>query len=121
MVGKPVGGNKEKEAWDRHSAKRHRLQDRDKHLMAMLAMCRYLTTEQIRRLCYPGRTATPAEKRLRQLGGIGKFGFPTPMVERRLYRADDATLLPAWKLTPRGYLNASALIPTLTMPPPQAE
>jgi len=58
----------------------YRLQDRDQQLLAMLAMCRYLSTEQIRRLSFPGRTETPADKRLRQLAGIGKYGFTKPFV-----------------------------------------
>jgi hypothetical protein len=64
----------------------YRLQDRDQQLLAMLAMCRYLSTEQIRRLSFPGRTETPADKRLRQLAGIGKYGFTKPFVERTAYR-----------------------------------
>jgi hypothetical protein len=75
-------------------------------------MCRYLSTEQIRRLYFPARTETPADKRLRQLAGIGKYGFPNPFVERTIYRNYAGELIPVWKPTPSGYMVAVNIIET---------
>ena len=100
---------------------RYRLQDRDQQLLAMLAMCRYLSTEQIRRLCFPGRTETPADKRLRQLAGIGKYGFPNPFVERTTYRNYAGELIPVWKPTPLGYVAAAKVVAATTRPPRGAD
>jgi len=99
----------------------YRLQDRDRQLLTMLAMCRHLSREQIRRLCFAGRTATPADKRLRQLAGIGKYGFPNPFVERTVYRNYSGELIPVWKPTASGYAVAATLVETITQPPPAAE
>ncbi len=99
----------------------YRLQDRDRQLLAMLAMCRYLSTEQIRRLCFMGRTETPADKRLRQLAGIGKYGFPNPFVERSVYRNFAGQLIPVWRPTTSGYVVAAAIVETTTQPPRGAE
>jgi len=99
----------------------YRLQDRDQQLLAMLAMCRYLSTEQIRRLSFPGRTETPADKRLRQLAGIGKYGFTKPLVERTAYRNYAGDLIPVWKPTPLGYVAAANVVEATTRPPRNAE
>jgi protein involved in plasmid replication-relaxation len=109
------------EVTDIHDFKRYRLQDRDKQLLAFMAMGRYLTTEQIRRLSFPGRTETPADKRLRQLAGIGKYGFPNPFVERRMYRNYEGQFFPVWKPTLRGYVAAANVLPGITQPPKGSE
>jgi hypothetical protein len=99
----------------------YRLQDRDQQLLAMLAMCRYLSTEQIRRLSFPGRTETPADKRLRQLAGIGRYGFTKPFVERTAYRNYAGDLIPVWKPTPLGYVAAANIVEATPRPPCNAE
>ena len=97
------------------------LQDRDRQLLTALAMCRCLSTEQIRRLCFAGRTETPAHKRLRQLAGIGKYGFPDPLVERTVHRTYAGDLISVWKPTALGYVVAGKLVETITRPPRGAD
>src|SRR5215470_16931576 len=93
------------------------LQDRDRQLLTALAMCRCLSTEQIRRLCFAGRTETPAHKRLRQLAGIGKYGFPEPLVERTVQQTYAGDLITVWKPTALGYVVAGNVVETITQPP----
>jgi protein involved in plasmid replication-relaxation len=93
------------------------LQDRDRQLLTVLAMCRCLSTEQVRRLCFAGRTETPAHKRLRQLAGIGKYGFPDPLVERTVQQTYSGDLITVWKPTGLGYVVAGNVVETITRPP----
>jgi len=97
------------------------LQDRDRQLLTALAMCRCLSTEQIRRLCFAGRTETPAQKRLRQLAGIGKYGFPEPLVERIVHQTYAGDLVTVWTPTTLGYVVAGNVVETITRPPRGAE
>ncbi len=97
------------------------LQDRDRQLLAALAMCRCLSTEQIRRLCFAGRTETPAHKRLRQLAGIGKYGFPEPLVERIVHQTYAGDLVTVWTPTALGYVVAANVVETITRPPRGAD
>ena len=106
---------------NRETFRRYWLQDRDRQLLTMLAMCRYLSTEQIRRLCFAGRTETPADKRLRQLAGIGKYGIPNPFVERTVCRNYAGQLISVWKPTTSGYAVAATEAETITQPPRAAE
>ncbi len=93
------------------------LQDRDRQLLTVLAMCRCLSTEQVRRLCFAGRTETPAHKRLRQLAGVGKYGFPEPLVERTVQQTYAGDLITVWKPTALGYGVAANFAETITRPP----
>ena len=97
------------------------LQDRDRQLLTAMAMCRCLSTEQIRRLCFAGRTETPAHKRLRQLAGIGKYGFPEPLVERIVHQTYAGDLVTVWTPTALGYVVAANVVETITRPPRGAE
>jgi protein involved in plasmid replication-relaxation len=97
------------------------LQDRDRQLLTVLAMCRCLSTEQIRRLCFAGRTETPAHKRLRQLAGIGKYGFPEPLVERTVHQTYAGDLVTVWTPTTLGYVVAGNVVETITRPPRGAD
>jgi len=97
------------------------LQDRDRQLLTALAMCRCLSTEQIRRLCFAGRTETPAHKRLRQLAGIGKYGFPELLVERIVHQTYAGDLVTVWTPTALGYVVAANAVETITRPPRGAE
>src|SRR5712692_2441124 len=90
------------------------LQDRDRQLLTALAMCRCLSTEQVRRLCFSGRTETPAHKRLRHLAGIGKYGFPEPLVERTVHQPTPASSLRSGRPQPWG----TSLPLTLSKPSP---
>src|SRR5260370_23717605 len=97
------------------------LQDRDRQLLTALAMCRCLSTEQTRRLCFAGRTETPAHKRLRQLAGIGKYGFPEPLVERSVHQTYAGDLVTVWTPTALGYVVAANIVESITRPPRGAE
>jgi hypothetical protein len=48
-----------------------RLTDRDTRILAKCAVCRWLTTDQIRRLYFPGSTLNAVQKRLRKLADDG--------------------------------------------------
>jgi hypothetical protein len=97
------------------------LQDRDRQLLTALAMSRCLSTEQIRRLCFAGRTETPAQKRLRQLAGIGKYGFPEPLVQRTAHQTYSGDLVTVWTPTTLGYVVAGNVVETITRPPRGAD
>src|SRR6516162_10604149 len=97
------------------------LQDRDRQLLTALAMSRCLSTEQIRRLCFAGRTETPAQKRLRQLAGIGKYGFPETLVERIVHQTYAGELVTVWTPTTLGYVVAGNVVETITRPPRGAD
>src|SRR5262249_21587692 len=97
------------------------LQDRDRQLLTALAMCRCLSTEQIRRLCVAGRTETAAQTRLRQLAGIGKYGFPEPLVERTVHQTYAGDLVTVWTPTTLGYVVAGNVVETITRPPRGAD
>jgi hypothetical protein len=101
--------------------KSYLLQNRDRQLLTALAMCRCLSTEQIRRLCFPGRTETPAHKRLRQLAGIGKYGFPESLVERTVHQTYSGDLVTVWTPTTLGYVVAGNVVETITRPPRGAD
>ncbi len=97
------------------------LQDRDRQLLTAIAMCRCLSTEQVRRLGFAGRTETPAHKRLRQLAGIGKYGLPEPLVERIVHQTYAGELVTVWTPTTLGYVIAGNAVETITRPPRGAE
>lgn len=73
---------------------------RDRDLCGLLALARYLTTEQIRRLCFPVQQESSARKRLAQLA------LEPALVRRLSYRTYDGQLVPVWALTERGYALA---------------
>lgn len=48
-----------------------RLTERDEHLLVKCALCRWLTTEQLKRLYFPEATLNAVQKRLRKLADAG--------------------------------------------------
>ena len=48
-----------------------RLTERDRRLLAKCAVCRWLTTDQLKRLCFPEATLNAVQKRLRKLAEAG--------------------------------------------------
>jgi hypothetical protein len=50
------------------AGRNRQLTERDRELCGFLAVCRYLTREQIERLMFPGRSKARSSTRLRQLG-----------------------------------------------------
>src|SRR2546426_4539247 len=70
----------------KEAGRNRQLTERDRELCGFLAVCRYLTREQIERLMFPGRSKARSSTRLRQLassiGGQaaalrGDLGFAT--------------------------------------------
>jgi hypothetical protein len=51
------------------AGRNRQLTERDRELCGFLAVCRYLTREQIERLMFPGRSKARSSTRLRQLAG----------------------------------------------------
>ncbi|MFZ5479106.1 MAG: replication-relaxation family protein [Myxococcota bacterium] len=89
---------------------RGRLTQRDRQLMGALAIARYLTTEQLARLFFPGRHPETARKRLLALAGEGKAGLPQLYLRRLFYRTFDGQLVAVWTLTGIGYLTAEGVL-----------
>lgn len=91
------------------------LQDRDRHLLAMLGIARYLSTEQLARLFYPGRDISRLRHRLAQLAGDKAQRLPQ-YVRRVDYRDSDGRLASAWRLDDAGYIVAEGLLGPLKRP-----
>src|SRR3954469_5861205 len=93
---------------------------RDRELFVHLAISRYLTSEQIDKLVFPGKTASIAPRRLRRLAS-GKHQY----VRRLPFRTKDGGTALAWTLKPLGYLAAHNLFSRTpeqpTHEPPGAE
>src|SRR2546427_10674745 len=51
----------------KEAGRNRQLTDRDRELCGFLAVCRYLTREQVERLMFPGRSKARSSTRLRQL------------------------------------------------------
>src|SRR5713101_2425957 len=64
-----------------------RITRRDRELLAIMAMARYLSSEQIQRLFFAGRTEAACRIRLFQLAGLGKRPQPTPYIRRLRFRS----------------------------------
>jgi hypothetical protein len=82
-----------------------RLQRRDRELLALLGLCRYLTANQVVALELLGRTEKAAAHRLRRLSGGGPaqgWPFSPPLVRTVAYRAFTGEPLRLWGLAPAG-------------------
>src|SRR5438477_8697820 len=82
-------------AWNRQLA------DRDRELCGFLAVCRYLTREQIERLMFPGRSKARSSTRLRQLAA--KMGGQAAVVRGDLGYGSADGWTAVWALTPEGF------------------
>lgn len=92
---------------------RTRLQDRDRELIAHLAVTRYLSTEQIARLMFPGRHTSVTRKRLRKLeGGEGTAAY----VRRLTWRTFEGVPQFAWSLADAGFVYASQMLGAVRVP-----
>jgi hypothetical protein len=74
---------------------------RDRELFVHLAISRYLTSDQIAKLVFSGKTASIAPRRLRRLAA-GKHQY----VRRLPFRTKDGGMALAWTLKPLGYMAA---------------
>src|SRR5712692_11662283 len=60
-----------------------RLTDRDKQLIAVLAVARYFSNSQITKLFFSGRSPKTMRKRLLRLAGEGRSAFSPPYLRDR--------------------------------------
>ncbi len=89
-----------------------RITRRDRELLAMMATARYLSSEQIQRLFFSGRTEAACRIRLFQLAGLGKQPQPTPYIRRLRFRSFEGKWFSAWAPTPLGYVVTRAVLGT---------
>lgn len=98
------------------------LTDRDRQVVGYLAIARYLSTTQLHRLAYPGRTLPPCRRRLMRLSGLWKTSkhkptkagvqenFVPPYLRRREYRTFGGEIAEVWALTDAGHLLAEQVL-----------
>jgi hypothetical protein len=88
------------------------LTDKDRQLIGVLAIARYLSNQQLQRLFYSGRTAKTMSKRLRSLAGEGPRKFIRSYLRRLSYRTLEGRYFDLWALTAAGYATAQAILET---------
>jgi hypothetical protein len=91
---------------------RTRLTDKDRQIIGVLAIARYLSNQQLQRLFYSGRTGRTMCKRLRSLAGEGPRKFNRPYLRRLSYRTLEGRYVDLWALTAAGYATAQAILET---------
>src|SRR5215831_4386411 len=89
-----------------------RLTNRDRQLLGVLATARYLSSEQIHRLFFFGRTEAACRGRLFLLGGLGKQRNPLAYVKRLRFRSFEGQWFSVWTPTLRGYCIARNVLGT---------
>src|SRR5438128_10421063 len=77
------------------------LTERDRALCGFLAVCRYLTREQIERLMFPGRSKARSSTRLRQLAS--SIGGQAAVIRGDLGYGSAAGWTTVWALTAEGF------------------
>jgi hypothetical protein len=88
-------------------------------LLGVLAVARYLSTEQLQRLFFPTRLKRTCEQVLEALGGWGRFAMQRPVVRRQVIRTLEGAPLSAWTLTASGYLVAEEVLGAVLRMPAQ--
>src|SRR3954471_7862928 len=83
------------------AGRNRQLTERDRELCGFLAVCRYLTREQIERLMFPGRSKARSSTRLRQLAA--KMGGQAAVVRGDLGYGSADGWTTVWALTPEGF------------------
>ena len=89
---------------------RARPTDRDRQLIGVLGIIRYLSTEQLCRLFYAGRNPHNMRKRLRRFAGEGALSFKPAYIRRLFYRTYEGHRCEIWTLTGAGYALASTVL-----------
>src|SRR5438132_4498197 len=84
------------------------LTERDRELCGFLAVCRYLTREQIERLMFPGRSKARSSTRLRQLAT--KVGGQAAVLRGDLGYSTAEGWTTVWALTAEGFEIGSQLL-----------
>ena len=87
--------------------------DRDRQLIGLLGVVRYLSTEQLCRLFYDGRNMHNMRKRLLRLAGEGALGFRRAFIRRLFYRTYEGQRREMWTLTNAGYTLSATVLDTV--------
>jgi len=87
-----------------------RLTDRDRQLLGLLAVARYLSTVQLSRLLYASRNVDNMRRRFLRLAGEGPRGFRPAYIRRLFYRTYEGHHLDMWTLTNTGYSVAEIVL-----------
>src|SRR5256714_3013324 len=85
----------------KEAGRNRQLTDRDRELCAFLAVCRYLTREQVERLMFPGRSKARSSTRLRQLAA--KVGGQAAVLRGDLGFGSAEGWTTVWALTREGF------------------
>src|SRR6266852_5895440 len=80
-----------------------RVTDRDRQLIGLLAVARYLSTEQLSKLLYGARNIDNMRRRFLRLAGEGPRGFKPAYIRRLFYRTYEGHRLELWTLTNTAY------------------
>ena len=83
------------------AGRNRQLTERDRELCGFLAVCRYLTREQIERLMFPGRSKARSSTRLRQLAR--RVGSQRPLLRSDLGFGSADGWTTVWALTDEGF------------------
>src|SRR5437667_3279650 len=83
------------------AGRNRQLTERDRELCGFLAVCRYLTREQIERLMFPGRSKARSSTRLRQLAK--KIGSQKALLRGDLGYGSAEGWTTVWALTAAGF------------------
>src|SRR2546427_10940332 len=86
---------------EKRAGRNRQLTERDRELCGFLAVCRYLTREQIERLMFPGRSKARSSTRLRQLAN--KIGGQEALLRGNLGYGSAEGWTTVWALTAEGF------------------
>src|SRR5260370_29155339 len=89
-----------------------RLTDRARQLTGLLAVARYLSTEQLSKLLYASRNIDNMRRRFMRLAGEGPRGFKPAYIRRLFYRTYEGHRFDMWTLTNTGYTVAEIVLGT---------
>lgn len=92
------------------------LTDRDRALLAFVAVARYLSAEQVHRLVIGSRNRKLAYRRLAKLCVPGSRPGDGAYLRRLEFRRAEGTAVPVWALAPAGRVVAEAVVPYLRPP-----
>jgi hypothetical protein len=90
------------------AGRNRQLTERDRELCGLLAVCRYLTREQIERLMFPGRSKARSSTRLRQL--MSRMGGQAAVLRGDLGYTSAEGWTTVWALTAEGFEIGSQLL-----------
>ncbi len=102
--------NNEKEQTTGRAATAAKLTDRDKDLLGLLVLARYLTAAQVHRLAFPGKHASVPYRRLLKLSQAN--GQPA-FLRQRFFRTYDGNRVAVWAPTPYAMPAALTRAPQL--------